>query len=246
MDPVKERLGTDSKWRAGRNVKEGYELGWGLQFVKLRDQILGETLFKEARRVAGGRSVMSEGNCLNLYLLITRYLQPLVGGDILEFGSYRCGNAVFMACLAAKLYPGMQVYAFDTFAGMPETDKAIDLHSAGDFGDANFDEIRRFSDKTGLENLHLVRGLFEDTTPAVLEQCRPIALLHVDADIYSACAYAYDVCKPRMMPGAYIAFDDSLFYSCLGAMEVVEDLVIKRDGLNSEQVYPHFVFRYPS
>jgi hypothetical protein len=29
-------------------------------------------------------------------------------------------------------------------------------------------------------------------------------------------------------------------------MEVVEDLVIKRDGLNSEQVYPHFVFRYPS
>ena len=128
MDPVKERLGTDSKWRAGRNVKEGYERGWGLQFGKLRDQILGETLFKEARRVAGGRSVMSEGNCLNLYLLITRYLQPLVGGDILEFGSYRCGNAVFMACLAAKLYPGMQVYAFDTFAGMPETDKAIDLH----------------------------------------------------------------------------------------------------------------------
>jgi hypothetical protein len=166
MDPVKERLGTDSKWRAGRNVKEGYERGWGLQFGKLRDQILGETLFKEARRVAGGRSVMSEGNCLNLYLLITRYLQPLVGGDILEFGSYRCGNAVFMACLAAKLYPGMQVYAFDTFAGMPETDKAIDLHSAGDFGDANFDEIRRFADKTGLENLHLVRGLFEDTTPA--------------------------------------------------------------------------------
>ena len=91
-----------------------------------------------------------------------------------------------------------------------------------------------------------MRGLFEDTTPAVLEKCRPIALLHVDADIYSACAYAYDVCKPRMMAGSYIAFDDSLFSSCLGAMEVVEDLVIKRDGLNSEQVYPHFVFRYPS
>jgi hypothetical protein len=29
-------------------------------------------------------------------------------------------------------------------------------------------------------------------------------------------------------------------------MEVVEDLVIKRDGLNSEQVYPHFVFRAQS
>lgn len=246
MNIVTERLTDDSGWRAGRNIKEGYDRGWGLQFGKLRSEILSEPLFREARKVAGNRSVMSEGNCLNLYLLITRYLQPFADGDILEFGSYRCGNAVFMAYLASKLYPGMQVYAFDTFAGMPETDKAIDLHSAGDFGDANYDEIRGYVEKTGLQNIHLVRGLFEETTPAVLGKCRPIALLHVDADIYSACAYAYDICKPRMIPRSYIAFDDALFSSCLGATEVVENLVVRRDGMNCEQVYPHFVFRAPA
>jgi len=31
----------------------------------------------------------------------------------------------------------------------------------------------------------------------------------------------------------------------LGAAEAMEDLLIRRDGLNSEQVYPHYVFRQP-
>jgi hypothetical protein len=241
MSIFDERL--DGEWRNGRNVREGYERGWGLQFGKLREEILAEPLFHEARQAAGDRSVMSDGNCLNMYLLLTRYLQPYAHGDILEFGSYRCGNAIFMAYIVNKLYPGMNVYALDTFGGMPPTDREIDLHSAGDFGDANFEEIKGFVESRNLPNLHLVRGLFEDTTPTLLEKCRKIALLHVDADIKSACAYAYDITKQHMLPGGYIVFDDALFSSCLGATEVVEDLVIKRDGLNSEQVYPQFVFR---
>jgi hypothetical protein len=35
MDVVKDRLGTNSNWHAGRNVKEVYERAWGLQFGKL-------------------------------------------------------------------------------------------------------------------------------------------------------------------------------------------------------------------
>jgi len=235
----------EADWRNGRNIREGYDRGWGLQFGSLREEILSEPLFHEARQKAGDRSVMSDGNCLNMYLLLTRYLEPYAHGDIIEFGSYRAGNAIFMAYIVQKLYPGMTVYALDTFGGMPPTDKSIDLHSAGDFGDANFDEILRFVESSGVPNLKLVRGLFEETTAGVLAACRPIALAHIDADIKSACAYAYDAIKLRMLSGGYIVFDDALFSSCLGATEVVEDLLIKRDGLNSEQVYPHFVFRSP-
>ena len=70
-----------------------------------------------------------------------------------------------------------------------------------------------------------------------------IALAHIDCDIYSAVAYSYDVVKPRMAAGGYIALDDACFSSCLGATEAVEELLIRRDGLHSEQIYPHFVFR---
>ena len=40
-----------------------------------------------------------------------------------------------------------------------------------------------------------------------------------------------------------MVFDDATAASCLGATEVVEELVIRRDGRHCEQIYPHFVFR---
>ena len=46
-----------------------------------------------------------------------------------------------------------------------------------------------------------------------------------------------------MVPGGYLVFDDATVSSCIGATEAVESLVVRRDGLNSEQIFPHFVFR---
>jgi hypothetical protein len=40
-------------------------------------------------------------------------------------------------------------------------------------------------------------------------------------------------------------FAHPLTADCIGAAEAVEDLLIKRDGLDSEQLYPHCVFREP-
>ncbi len=51
--------------------------------------------------------------------------------------------------------------------------------------------------------------------------------------------------KPVMVPGGYLVFDDATYSSCLGATEAVESLLVRRDGLNSEQISPQFVFRYP-
>jgi hypothetical protein len=49
-----------------------------------------------------------------------------------------------------------------------------------------------------------------------------------------------------MVPGGYMVFDDATVSSCLGATEAVESLLIRRDGLSSEQIWPHFVFRAPT
>jgi hypothetical protein len=46
-----------------------------------------------------------------------------------------------------------------------------------------------------------------------------------------------------MVPGGYLVFDDATVSSCLGATEAVEQILIRRDGLSSEQIFPHFVFR---
>lgn len=229
--------------RKGRNVYEGYQRGWGLQFGGLREAIVADPLYQEAIGLATGRTIMMEHNRMNIFLIMRFFLQDMERGHVVEFGSYLGGNAIFMAHVAKKLYPGMKVFALDTFEGMPDTDKAVDAHNAGDFSDVNLDELREYAAKIGLDNLEFVKGYFDDTAPTILKQARKVSLAHIDCDILPSVRSSYELVKPYMAEGGYIVLDDATMSSCIGATEAVEDLLIRRDGLNSEQIYPHFVFR---
>ena len=232
--------------RGGRSVYDGYQRSWGLEFGTLKTDVMADPDFHYGVKFAEGRSVLLLERLMNLFMLIKFFLPRLPFGHIVEYGSFRGGSAFFMAGLAQKFLPGVQVYALDTFAGMPTTDSTIDAHSAGDFANTDMQEIRAAADAFGLSNLHLVKGLFEDTAPALLKTVESIALAHIDCDIYSGVKYSYDVSKPHMVPMGYYVFDDATVSSCIGATEAVESFVIARDGLLSEQIYPHFVFRHPA
>jgi Macrocin-O-methyltransferase (TylF) len=229
--------------RRGRNVYEGYQRGWGLQFGNLRNRVLCDPLYREAQAVSRSRTIMSEEKRMNIFLLIRFYLDALPMGNIVEYGSYRGGSAIFMAYLVKRLYPGMKVFALDTFEGMPTTDKDVDAHNAGDFSDVDLDKLQARIAELNLDNLVLVKGLFEKTNDAVMAQANKVRLAHIDCDIAPAVKYSYEGVSRFMVHGGYIVFDDATVSSCIGATEVVEDLLIRRDGLNSEQIWPHFVFR---
>jgi len=236
----------DSQLRLGRSVRDGYARGWGLQFGKLRDDVYADPVYQKASKLARGRSVVSEDNRINLYLICRFFLERLDAGHIVEFGSYKGGNALFMACVAADVRPGTNVYALDTYTGIPDADPSIDAHSAGDFKDVDLAELREYAEKRGVHNVQFVQGRFEDTAASLLSQIGKVSLAHIDSDTYSSVAYAYDVVRPHMVGGGYLVFDDATVSSCLGATEAVETLLIRRDGLHSEQIWPHFVFRAPS
>lgn len=229
--------------RGGRNVYEGYQRGWGQQFGGLKAKVLSDPLYKEAFSVAMDRTIMSEENRINIYLILRFYLVKMPFGHIVEYGSYRGGSAIFMAYVAKKLYPGMKVFALDSFEGMPPTDKNVDAHNVGDFSDVDVDKLQARVDELKLDNLVLVKGFFENTNDSVMARAEKVSLAHIDCDIASAVRYAYEGVRPFMVDGGYIVFDDATVSSCIGATEVVEDLLIRREGLNSEQIWPHFVFR---
>jgi predicted O-methyltransferase YrrM len=229
--------------RNGRNVADGYTRGWGIQYGGLKEKILRDPLYQDACAVSAQRTIVQEENRMNLFLIMRFFLARLSRGNIIEFGSFRGGNAIFMAYVARHLFPGVKVFTLDTFDGMPDTNKQVDAHSRGDFAGVDLPELRDYSAKLGLDNLHFVKGLFEDTADAVVADAAPFSLAHIDCDIFSAVKYSYECVKKNMVPGAYLVFDDATVSSCIGATEVVEDLLIRRDGLNSEQIYPHFVFR---
>jgi hypothetical protein len=230
----------------GRNLKDGYVRGCGIQFGNMADLCAADPLFAHARGLTRDRASITEHNLLNLFLIIKFYLARLPPGHIAEFGSFRGGSAIFMAIVAQELCPGTKVFAFDSFAGMPETDARRDAHKAGDFANVDAEEIRLFAEKAGVRNLELVKGFFDESIPRALPSIGPLRLAHIDCDLYDAVVASYEGSKPSMVRGGYIVFDDPLVSSCLGAFEAIESLVIRRDGLCAEQVFPHLVYRTPA
>jgi hypothetical protein len=230
---------------AGRNVTAGYVRAWGLYSPDgIAPAIRQDPIYKESIELARDLTVVDEHKLMNLFLVM-KYGLTGIEGDIVEFGSYKGGSAVFMANVARRLGMSAKVYALDTFEGMPETDAARDLHIPGDFNDTSIEALRAFAEEHQLGNLIPVQGLFEDTAPGLLEKLDAVTLAHVDCDIYSAVKYAVDIVRPKMhASGGYIAFDDPLQATCLGALEAVEDMV-EATGLRAEQAYPHLVYRFP-
>ena len=243
-DYLSDLLQVPNQLRRGRNVSEGYQRGAFLESGHLRERINADPDFQDAIVYTENRSIVTRDRLMNLFLLMKFFVPRLPSGDVIEFGSYRGGSAFFLACLAAKFLPGTQVFGLDTFEGMPATDSSIDLHHAGQFADSSFDEVLAAKETFGLSNIHFVKGLFEETAPALLQKAGSIVLAHIDCDIYEAVRYSYLVCKPYMIPMAYYVFDDATAAACVGATEAVEEFVIQQDRLHCEQIFPHFVFRH--
>lgn len=244
MSYLPELNGLSKAKKAGRIPYEGSQRGWGLQYGDLRQHVLADTIYRECLKPAHNWTILAEDNRMNLFLIIKYFINNLSGGHIVEFGSYKGGNAIFLALLAKKLFPGMRVYALDTYEGMPATDKSIDMHNQGDFRETNYEKLMNYKSELGLDNLIPVKGLFEDTWDSVREDGKSFVLAHIDCDIAPAVKFSYEAVKENMVSGGYIIFDDALTSSCLGATEIVEDFCVKRDNLNCEQAWPHFVFRY--
>ncbi len=235
----------------GANVYEGYQRGWGLEFSKdsqhfanIVDQIRNDELYKFAFSAAEGLTIVSEERRMNMFIILLKYLRNVERGDLIEFGSYKGGNAIFLAVVSKVLGLESKVFACDSYEGMPLTDKELDLHNEGDFSDVNFEILSDYIKDLGLEDLILVKGFFSETLKSKQMENLSFSFAHIDCDIYSACVDSFNYLKNRMVSKGYLVFDDATVSSCIGATRFVEKEIIRNANLNSEQVWPHFVFRW--
>jgi len=228
--------------RKGRNARAGSLRGWHIEFGRLLEFARSLPDFKAALAACEGVNLLGDGRLLNLYLIV-KFALPEMSGDVIEFGTYRGGTALFLASLLKSTGQDKVIYACDTFEGMPDTNPDIDMHHAGDFSDTSAEPIMERAKSLGLDrHLVLVKGRFEDTLPN-LRTGKQFALVHVDCDIYDAIRFVLATVDDHLAPGAYVVFDDPLYSSCLGAMEAVEETYIQGRGLLAEQTYPHLVYR---
>lgn len=226
----------------GRNVVAGHIRGCGLRFGKLEDAVRKDPLYQEAFQIAKRGTLLNETALMNFFLLLKYSIKDMVG-DIIEFGSYLGGSAVFLAYVAMALGIKGKVYALDTFEGLPEADEHLDFHQRGDFKETSFEMVNGISKQLHLNNLVLIKGHFQETFPLICSTIQPLSLVHVDGVIYSSVKYAMNAVLPYLHPqGGYLVVDDALYSSCLGALQAVEE-VIQQHDLHAEQSSPHLIYR---
>jgi hypothetical protein len=229
----------------GRCIYEGYQRGTPLKYGALADAVWLDPEFRKAlaaARLPAVRTMITEERLMNLFLIIKFFLGDLASQNIIEFGSFRGGGAIFMAMLLREYHPRARVYGLDTFEGMPEIRKGVDNPPPDDFAAVDLKKIRQTTESLGLKNIEFVKGPIEETAPVVYEREGPFGIAHVDLVLYSSVAYAHSSVWPHMTPGGYVINDDATEPTCPGATQAIEEL-IRKEHVSTEQVWPHIVLR---
>lgn len=120
-------------------------------------------------------------------------------GQILEFG-VATGRTLNQF---AYWLPDHVIYGFDGFQGLPED--WTSRMRRGFFARRHLPKVRR--------NCELVVGWFNETLPGFVKRHpEPVALLHVDCDLYSSTVTILKELRQQIQPGTVIVFDEYMNY----------------------------------
>jgi O-methyltransferase len=174
--------------------------------------------FARYRALAAPATLVSRERLYVLYAMALNAIH--LEGDFWECGVYKGGTARMLAeLLVARAQAGVRLHLFDTFSGMPETDRELDVHREGDFSDTSLEEVRRVVGNR--ERVEFHPGWIPDTFGGMSEA--RVALAHIDVDIYQSVRDCCEFIYPLMKPGGVMIFDDYGFPSCPGARKAVDE-----------------------
>lgn len=123
---------------------------------------------------------------------------------ILEFGVYK-GNTITK--IKNTVNSDIKIFGFDSFEGLPEDWSQYDGGVAGD-GVC----VKGFFSTEGVipevDGVTFYKGWFDKTLPEYLKIAEPIALLHIDCDLYSSTKTVLYGLIDYVRPGTIIVFDE--------------------------------------
>ena len=210
----------------------------GLAFVRVLPadsaaRVEGTTMcLSDAETMIGLKRLESLQDC------IADVLQRDVPGDLMEAGVWRGGATIFMrAALEAYGDAQRNVWAADSFEGLPKPDPAAypadagDKHWTLDHLAVSLEEVKENFERYGLldDRVQFLKGWFKDTLPAA--PIEKLAILRVDGDMYGSTTEALQSLYPKLSPGGYVIIDD--YGAVPGCKKAVEDFRAE-NGISEE------------
>lgn len=166
--------------------------------------------------------------------------QKKIEGALVECGVAEGGTAAMMALTNLELGANTrQKWFFDSYEGLPEpTAEDYEGGKAGHFirplqKGACLGTIEQVSDlmfdKLHLpkNEVHLVKGWFQDTVPVHREKIGPIAVLRLDGDWYESTKIPLEYFFDQISVGGFVIIDD--YATCFGSHKAVDEFRADRN-----------------
>lgn len=160
-----------------------------------------------------------------------------------EFG---CHSArTFSAVIRAAKYlnvENFQFFAFDSFEGLPSTEKEKDGYfEGGTFCTSKNDFLSLVRSYSGysLDGNNIIEGFYDASLTDRLQEAMPkVGMVHIDVDLYSSTVLVLEFLKPLMVEGTVILFDDWYCFppgSSKGERRALEEFCGKYPGFKVEE-----------
>ncbi|WP_305908381.1 TylF/MycF/NovP-related O-methyltransferase [Methylomarinum sp. Ch1-1] len=153
-----------------------------------------------------------------------------VNGDIVECGVSIGHGALLFTLLSDYIDKPRTYYGFDSFEGFPdpiEKDESTPITSKGFWANPPETVLKvlrdgRLDEKLINERIHLLKGWFDETLP---KYQGPIALLHLDCDLYESYTLALENLYDKVQPGGVIMFDEYRDNRWPGATKAIDEFL---------------------
>jgi O-methyltransferase len=140
-----------------------------------------------------------------------------VPGDIAEVGVYRGGSARLM-CEARG---NRSLYLFDTFEGLPTTNRLDSRFGAKQYA-ASFEKVQHYL--AAFPDVNIYKGLFPATSDPI--ENKRFSFVHLDVDLYQPTLDSLEFFYPRLNVGGMFLIHDYLWAE--GVRKAVQEFFMSR------------------
>lgn len=167
-----------------------------------------------------------------------------IKGDFVECGVWKGGNLMLFNFLNQKYKLNKKIYGYDTFEGMPLPSRfdfkydgrsALNLYSKrtrskDGWAKSSFDEVKsNLLTECSLDNIHLIKGLVEDTLLIKKNLPKKISILRLDTDFYESTKIELEILFPLLEEDGILIIDDYGHYK--GSRKAVDEYFKKKPFL---------------
>ncbi len=136
------------------------------------------------------RAILTIREMHNIYNLVQKVEH--IKGDIAEIGVYKGGSARIIC----EVKNNKSLYLFDTFEGLPETNKKYDKVRKGTFCETSLKNVKTYLSK--FNNVNIYKGLFPECINKYSNIPNEFSFVNLDVDIYKSTLDSLEFFYPKM------------------------------------------------